>query len=275
MTPETTTAVTFNWGSLAILFLAALVATMIAMVATWQFAKRINNYSIVDAVWSFAFCFQVLIFEAFAEGWFWRKLVLASMVSLWSLRLGLFLTKRIRGHHPQEDSRYLTLRKEYEPNVELRFFWFFQMQAVSVSVLTIPFLLICLNSSRGFSWSEELGVAVWLISVLGEALADRQMAEFRARPENRGKVCNVGLWKYSRHPNYFFESCIWWGYFVYALASPGGVYTIFAPLIILFLLLKVTGVPLNEKQSLISRGDAYRQYQATTSEFVPWWPKRG
>ena len=121
--------------------------------------------------------------------------------------------------------------------------------------------------------AEWLGCALWLVALGGETLADRQLAAFKDDPANRGKVCDSGLWRYSRHPNYFFEWLVWVSFFLFALPSPWGWTTIFAPALMLFFLLRVTGIPYTEQQSLRSKGDAYRAYQRVTSPFIPWFPK--
>jgi steroid 5-alpha reductase family enzyme len=151
---------------------------------------------------------------------------------------------------------------------------FFQLQAASVVLLGIPFLLPALNSSPQFHPLEIAGAVLWLSAILGESLADAQLAGFKRDPANRGRVCATGLWRCSRHPNYFFEWLVWVAYFGFALASPWGWLAVLSPAIILFLLLRVTGIPLTEQQSLRSKGNAYREYQAATSAFVPWWPKK-
>ncbi|MES3037303.1 MAG: DUF1295 domain-containing protein [Bdellovibrionota bacterium] len=255
------------------LLLIGLATVCVIMAVSWVAAKKVDNYSLVDAVW--AFCFMVLtgLFAYLGTGWETRRTVIFIMVGLWSFRLGYFLARRIESHHPKEDSRYLKLREDYGKNVAMRFFLFFQMQAVSVSILTVIFLEIVMNPEPQLHPLEIIGTIVWGLSLLGEAIADGQMSRFKSKPENKGKNCEVGLWKYSRHPNYFFESCIWWGYFIFALGTPGTVYTIYCPLIILFLLLKVTGVPPAEAQSIKSRGQKYRDYQRRTSVFIPWFPK--
>jgi steroid 5-alpha reductase family enzyme len=116
-------------------------------------------------------------------------------------------------------------------------------------------------------------VGLWIISVMGEAIADQQLANFKRDPANKGKVCDTGLWGYSRHPNYFFEWLMWVSYFVFALESPYGYIAIISPAIILYLLLKVTGIPLTEEQSIRSKGEAFKKYQAKVSVFVPWFKK--
>ncbi|MCM2354005.1 MAG: DUF1295 domain-containing protein [Pseudobdellovibrio sp.] len=257
------------------MFLIGLLVTLGIMLLTWAYAVKIENFSIVDAVWSLCFVIHGLIFDVFGVGFSQRKTLFLIMVGIWSCRLGFYLAKRIAAHHPQEDTRYIKLRADYGANYKFRFLIFFFYQAVSVSILTWPFIFVFQNPHPEISPLEWLGVLIWGISVIGESVADYQMNKFRSKPENKGKVCDVGLWNYSRHPNYFFESCIWWGYFIFMLATPGLIWSVYAPLIILILLLKVTGVPPSEAQSLKSRGEAYRRYQERTSVFVPWFPKKG
>jgi steroid 5-alpha reductase family enzyme len=152
-------------------------------------------------------------------------------------------------------------------------FGFFQLQAFSVLGLGAAFFLASLNPRPRFDALELAGAALWLVALAGEALADRQLAAFKRQAENRGRVCAVGLWRYSRHPNYFFEWLVWVAFLVVALASPWGWVAAIGPASILYLLLRVTGIPLTEEQALRSKGDAYRDYQRTTSAFIPWWPR--
>jgi steroid 5-alpha reductase family enzyme len=239
----------------------------------WIVARRLNNYSLVDAVWAFAFVLVAGLFAWMGEGSVKRNLLMLLVVGAWSLRLGYFLSRRIASHHPEEDSRYQTLRVEYGERVEHGFFWFFQYQAWSVVVLCAPFLVIAMNPKPEISLIEWLGAGLFAISLMLESTADGQMKRFKQNPSNRNRTCQIGMWRYSRHPNYFFESINWWGFYLIALGSPGGVVTVFAPLGILFLLLFVTGVPMAEKQALQKRGDEYREYQRTTSRFIPWFVK--
>ena len=213
------------------------------------------------------------VYCALADGFWQRKALMLFCVGIWSVRLGSFLVIRIRSHHPKEDGRYGELRSGYGDHVERGFFWFFQTQAWSVVLLTIPFLLVARNPDPELSMLEWAAGVLWFLFLLGEATADHQAKSFKSDPKNAKRICDTGLWKYSRHPNYFFESCIWWAYFLLASQSAGGIYTIYCPLIMLFLLLKVTGVPMSEKQSLKSKGDIYREYQKRTSKFIPWFPK--
>lgn len=249
------------------------------MIIVWLKAVRINNYSIVDAAWAFGFFLNALALGTLGPGSLSRKGLIFFMVSAWSLRLSFFLYRRTSEHHPQEDSRYKSLRESYEkkphPNVRKSFFWFFQYQAWSISILSLPFLLIIQNANPEFNSVEYTGFTLWILALSGESLSDYQMAKFKRSPGNKGKTCKTGLWRYSRHPNYFFESLIWWAFFLMALPSHYGYLTLYCPLLILFLLLKVTGIPLSEEQSLKSRGEDYLQYQQETSIFIPWfWKKK-
>lgn len=253
-------------GSLGLMF--------VVMTVTWWLARRWNNYSIVDAAWAGSFFVVALFFALSQPGWGMRRGVMLAIVGLWSLRLAYFLARRIYGHHPTEDSRYQQLRLEYGKNVAARFFLFFQYQAVSVVLLAVPFLEVFRSESVGFNALEILGWTISALSLWGEAIADAQAQKFKADPANREKTCQVGLWRYSRHPNYFFESCIWWGFYVTALGAAQAYYTVYAPLVILLLLLKVTGVPPSEAAALKKRGEEYRRYQRTTSMFFPWFPKK-
>ncbi len=256
------------------IFAVTIGLTFVLFYWVWIFAIRVKNFSVIDAAWSFAFFLHAIAFYILCSGDSVRKLLFLAIMGLWSLRLGIFLTKRIKSHHPQEDTRYMKLREEYGADYEQRFLYFFLMQAASVSFLTFPAIIVFNNPNENLSLFEIFGVIAFLISICGEAVADSQMSRFKSNPANKGKVCNVGLWNYSRHPNYFFESCIWFSYFIFWLGTGSIWWSVYAPLSILLLLLKVTGVPPSEAQSVKSRGDAYREYQRRTSIFVPWFPKK-
>ena len=256
------------------LLLPALAGLCAVFALLYLLARRVDNYGIVDIAWSYAFGAVATLYALLGPGWPVRRALIAALAAVWSLRLGTHLAIRVIGHHPKEDGRYLQLRKDWSAGFAAKMFWFFQMQAVSVVVLAAAFLLACLNPDPVLHGTEIAGIALWLLAIAGEARADRELAAFQRDPANRGKVCDRGLWRYSRHPNYFFEWLIWVAYFVFALASPWGWLALVGPASILYLLLRVTGIPMTEAQSLRSRGDAYRRYQQTTSAFVPWFPKQ-
>ncbi len=254
----------------AILFAAVFVPS--AFAAAWVWSARFDNYSVVDAVWAFGIGCTALFWLAVGPGDLLVRIAAAAAIGFWSLRLGGYLLRRIHRLHPKEDARYTKLREVWKGREKLAFFGFFQMQAFSVLVLALPFLAISHKSS---SWGllESIGLIVILIGLLGESLADRQMAAFKRRNFDSKSVCRVGLWRYSRHPNYFFESVIWWGFYLYACGAPWGWAMIHAPIAITWLLLRVTGIPPTEAAAIASKGDAYREYQRTTSPFVPLPPK--
>jgi len=253
--------------------LSTLAGLSAVFLGSYVLARRWDNYAIVDIVWSYAFAGLVLTYSLLGTGWLPRRALIAALVTVWSLRLGTHLLIRVRRHHPLEDGRYVQLRKEWGHSFPLKMGVFFQMQALSVVVLGVGFFVVSLNPVAAFRPWEIVGAILWLIAIVGESLADRQLSAFKNDPGNRDRVCDVGLWHYSRHPNYFFEWLIWLAYFVFALGSPWGWISVIAPAGILYLLLGVTGIPLAEEQSLRSKGDAYRRYQQTTSAFIPWLPR--
>ena len=179
------------------LFSIALTITIIIMGFTWLFAVKINNYGIVDAVWSFCFLLHGLIFFSFTNGNHVRSLITLLILGLWSLRLGYFLTRRIYGHHPIEDTRYQHLRTDYGSNYKFRFFLFFMLQAVSVSVLTLPFIFVFKNKDIQLGLVESLGVILWIISLIGESVSDSQLSHFK-------KISKENL-----NLIYFVSSCLW------------------------------------------------------------------
>jgi steroid 5-alpha reductase family enzyme len=260
--------------SAVVLVSIALACLCLLFAILYAVARGINNYGIVDIAWSYAFGVIAVFYALTGPGWPVRRALIASMTVVWSLRLGTHLYLRVIGHHPEEDGRYRQLRKDWAAHFAPKMFGFFQMQAVSVALLGAGFLLTSLNPDPAFHPLEIAGAVLWLVAISGEALSDAQLAAFKRDPANKGRVCEVGLWRSSRHPNYFFEWLIWVAYFVFALASPWGWVAIVGPASILWLLLRVTGIPMTEEQSLRSRGDAYRRYQQTTSAFVPWFPKK-
>jgi steroid 5-alpha reductase family enzyme len=255
------------------LLLAAWIFAATLMAVIWLISLRIKNFGIVDIAWSLAFAPLVVFFAICAPGFEARRWLIGAMVMLWSLRLGLHVAVRVIRAHPHEDPRYQEFREKWKKNLKLNFFVFFQVQALSVAALAIPFLIVCFNPQTSLSIFEWIGFAIWLVSVGGESLADQQLKKFKANPKNKNEVCQTGLWRYSRHPNYFFEWLTWVAYWIFALGSPLGCATIYCPALMLYFLLRVTGIPLTERQSLKSKGEKFRAYQRTTSMFVPWFPK--
>ncbi len=196
-----------------------------------------------------------------------RNVIIFVLIFIWALRLGhLILFGRIL--KVGEDRRYQNLRKKWGTKGKQNFYFLFLAQVVMAGILAIPYHYIFERSQ--FAYSDYLGLAIFFIGYQGVSLADSQLAKFRTLGNRQGAVCDLGLWKYSRHPNYFFEWIIWLSYPLFALGTSGELVSLLSPILMLILLLYVTGVPPSEKQALISKGDLYRDYQQKTSKFFPW-----
>jgi steroid 5-alpha reductase family enzyme len=248
-------------------------AAMVAMFAlAWAGCVRVRNYGFLDVMWSYGMALLAPFYAWQGRGDPLRKWLFAGVGLIWSLRLGTHILRRVARHHPAEDARYLTLRARW-PGPWM-FLCFFELQAVLVAALSLPFLLACANPAPAVQPVEWAGLALSLLALAGEAQADAQLDRFKADPAHVGQICQAGWWRYSRHPNYFFESMVWWGFWVAALGSPFGWTTVFCPLLMLYFLLRVTGIPLTEEYALKSKGDAYRAYQRATSAFIPLPPRK-
>jgi steroid 5-alpha reductase family enzyme len=250
---------------------AAMVGGM--MFVLWVIHLLLRNAAVVDVGWAAGLGLLAGYYAYAGPGYPARKYAIAAMAGAWSLRLaGYLLFARVLGH--PEEGRYVQLRQEWKTNLPLRFLLFFEFQALLDLVLSLPFLLACLDTRAALGPFEKIGAAIWMIGMLGEATADAQLNAFKKNPANKGKTCRAGLWNYSRHPNYFFEWMIWVGYAVFAIASPWGWLGLLSAALILYFLLGLTGIPATEAQALRSRGDEYREYQRSTSAFIPWFPKK-
>jgi steroid 5-alpha reductase family enzyme len=199
-----------------------------------------------------------------------RTAVIIALVALWTLRLSGYITWR--GWGEPEDHRYQTIRRRNEPNFALKsLYLIFALQAVLAWIISLP-LLAAIGSPAPPNPVDYAGVALWLFGFLFETVGDFQLARFKANPQNRGKVMDKGLWRYTRHPNYFGEFCLWWGFYLVAAAG-GGWWSIAAPLLVSVLLLKVSGVTMLEKD-IGNRRPKYRDYIARTPTFFPGPAKR-
>lgn len=252
--------------------LPALIANLLIFTAAWAWCMRLKNFSPVDAFWAACIGLTSLFF-LLVETPNLKQLTAALLIGTWSARLGYHLTNRIAKHHPEEDTRYRKLREIWQNKTKPFFLLLFLANAILVFVLALPFHLIATDPDPTFDPISLIGALITLTGLIGETIADKQMFAFKATDPDPESVCKKGLWRYSRHPNYFFESVIWTGFFLFALGSPWGWTTIYAPAIITFLLLKVTGIPPTEASALKRKGEAYREYQLTTSAFIPLPPK--
>lgn len=247
-------------------------AAAAAMAVLWTVQRRTGNAGIVDVAWAALTGVLGVAFAAAPTGVPWLRGLAAAMIGGWSLRLTAYLFRRVVGH--PEEGRYRTLRQQWGANADRRFFWFFQMQAAAAVWFAAPALAIAVSRQAPSVWLIGLAVALWVIGVGGVTIADRQLARFKSRGHARGRTCREGLWRYSRHPNYFFEWLHWCSYVPLATGSVVWWVPVAVAATLLYLLLFVTGIPPTEAQALATRGDDYREYQRTTSAFIPWLNKR-
>lgn len=254
------------------MLLAAWVSLFILMSGFWYLGKKKQNYSVVDIAWTIGLVVCAVIYYIMGEGNPERKAIITGMVIFWGVRLATHLSFRIFTHG--EDARYTEFRKDYGDQVDSKFFVrIFQFQAIIDLVLSIPFLIVCIDPNPDIGILEIAGIVLFIIGVAGESVADYQLKHFKDDPANRSKNCEVGLWNYSRHPNYFFEWTIWVSYSLVCLASPFGYFGLLSPILMLLLFLKLT-IALAENQSMKKRPEIYTEYRKTTNEFFPWFKKK-
>lgn len=240
------------------------------MSAGWLWQRRHENAGIVDVLWSGGLATGAVLCALLGHGAAGPRVLLALCGGLWGARLALHLWRRVRGE--PEDGRYRYLRATWHAD-QRRWFGLFQFQALLVALFSVPFVIVAGNPALRPRWLL-LGLGLWCLSVAGESLADRQLARFRADPANRGRTCRAGLWRYSRHPNYFFEWLHWFTYVALGVGAPQAWGTLFGPLLMYVFLRFVSGIPFTEAQALRTRGDDYRDYQRCTSMLFPWPPRR-
>jgi steroid 5-alpha reductase family enzyme len=231
----------------------------------WLRQLRTKNATSVDAVWATSIALLVAAY-AWPRGGT-TALFVAVLAGTWGLRLAWYLWWHRVRKEEHEDGRYAAMRETWGERAQVGFFVTYQVQAGLAVLFSLPAWGV-LESGASMNW---IAAAIWVVSLAGEALSDEQLAKWRSDPANRGKTCRNGLWKFSRHPNYFFEWLHWWAYV--ALAPTSLLAWMGPPLMLLFLF-RLTGIPWTENQALKSRGDDYRAYQKQVSVFVPLPPKR-
>jgi len=256
----------FDW----VIAFQSLLALFLMAFLTWIVSLVKRDVSIVDSVWSVFFLAAMLVyyFNASVNGP--RSTLAMMLVGMWSLRLCAYLTRRNWGQ--PEDRRYQAIRRTNEPHFTIKSLAIiFLFQAVLAWVISLPILPV-LKSSQTLGLLDVLGMVLFLFGLVFESLADLQMSRFKALPDSKGQVMDGGLWRYSRHPNYFGEFCVWWGFYFIALSADTSPWLLFSPLLMSFLLIKISGVPLLEKD-LVDRRLGYREYQKRTNCFFPGLPK--
>lgn len=253
---------TYLWGFAAIMAL---------MTAAWLVSIPLKNASIVDILWSVNFVVAAVVYFALGDSGGGRALLVLTLAVVWGARLAIYLLWRNWGQG--EDFRYQAFRQNFGPD---RYWWFsffqvFLLQGVLAWLISSS-LFGGISSSAPLNWLDGLGVVVWLTGFAFEAGGDWQLVQFKKDPANKGKLLTRGFWRYTRHPNYFGDAAVWWGFAILAAAA-GSYITILGAVIMTVLLLRVSGVSLLEK-SLVKTKPGYEQYMAETSAFFPWFPKR-
>lgn len=252
-------------------FLATVLIVVSAKTLAWLIQLRTRNAGLVDAIWAWTLGLLAVFYAVVGSAPAELRLLLALMGGLWGFRLGTHLF--IRNHGKPEDWRYARFRKEWGPKADFNMFWFFQFQNIFTLLLSASaFIVIAYRSEMPSTIAIITAITLWLVSVVGEALSDRQMEHFRGNPANKGRVCRDGFWRYSRHPNYFFECVHWLAYVPLALCAPYGWTAFAAPVVMAGLLMKLSGVPLLEAEMAL-RKPGYADYMRTTSALIPWFPK--
>lgn len=254
------------------IYLLAFVAIMTMMTILWIISIIIKNVSIVDLFWGFGFVVAATVYFLTTDGVVARKILILTMVAIWGLRLSTYLALRNRGKG--EDFRYKKFRHDYG---EHRYWWisFFQtflLQGILMWLISAPLLGAQYYGQNELSVLDYAGVILWLTGLFFEAVGDSQLARFKTDPANKGRVLDTGLWRYTRHPNYFGEAALWTGY-AFICVSAGSYIPVLGSVLMIALIIKVSGVALLEK-SLKETKPQYKEYIDKTSAFIPWFPKK-
>ena len=253
------------------IYAIGLAAILGLMTLLWLVSLRLKNSSIVDIFWGVGFVVAAwLYFTLTPDGYLPRKLLIAGLATLWGLRLSIHILRRNWGK--PEDFRYAKWRSE----AGAKWWWqsylrVFLLQGVLLWIISMPLLAAQFGAAPArITGLDVLGALVWLVGFYFEAAGDAQLARFRADPANRGKIMDRGVWRYTRHPNYFGDAAQWWGFYLIAAAA-GGWWALYAPALMTFLLVRVSGVAMLEKTMM--QRPAYREYALRTNAFVPWFPR--
>jgi steroid 5-alpha reductase family enzyme len=251
--------------------LIALIALVVVFTGVWAWQGKSKNAGVIDPVWAMSLGAIALLYAVLGQGDLHTRVVVGVGGFVWGMRLGLHLWQRNAGHG--EDPRYHTFREQWGADANRKMFWFFQLQVAISMLLSLSFIVPAYRASApGAGW-VALAVLIWIVSIAGEALADLQLRRFKADNSNKGEVCRVGLWRYSRHPNYFFECVHWLAYIPLGFGAGAWIIAMFLPPVLMaWLLMRVSGVPMVEAESAKKR-DGYAEYMRTTNALIPWPPR--
>ncbi|MFT5132220.1 MAG: steroid 5-alpha reductase family enzyme [Gammaproteobacteria bacterium] len=258
--------------NIMLIFSYAWACAAVVMLVMWILQIRSQNAGFVDVTWAFLTPLMgvwLILADEVDDGM--RQYLIIGMALFWGIRLGSYLYKRVSNE--TEDGRYRYMREYCGKNANVVFFIFFQIQASWTLLFALPFWAAARNAQSSLGWLDYMGLAVWLVAMLGEWLSDKQLAQFKLRTKDRSVVCSEGLWRYSRHPNYFFEWLHWWAFVCLGYGSDYWWLTWTGLLVMYVFITRITGLPYTEQQSLRSKGAAYRNYQQSTSSFFPLPPR--
>ncbi|KVH77892.1 hypothetical protein WJ42_00095 [Burkholderia cepacia] len=250
--------------------LLAFVGLFLSFTAVWISQLRSRNAGMIDPVWAVTLGGMAVFVAGLGTGPALNRALVATGGGIWGLRLARHLWRRNR--RQPEDRRYRQFRLQWGDAAPRNMFWLFQLQALISMSLSVAFFVPAYSPAAPSRSAAVAAVSIWLVAVAGEAAADRQLKRFLAAPGHRDRVCRVGWWRYSRHPNYFFECLHWCAYAALAIGMPWGWLTLMPPFLMAWLLLRVSGLPLLEAH-LVRTRPGYREYMLTTSALVPWPPR--
>ncbi len=252
-------------------FLFAIIALLVFKTLVFVVALWLKDNSIVDIAYGLAFVLTgwtgFLVYGSSQP----RQFLILALITLWGLRLAIHIFLRKR-REQGEDFRYRQWRESWGKSFYWRsFLQIYMLQGAVIFLVSLPLLLVIRQPGEALGWLDLLGALIWMTGFAFEALGDWQLLRFKQNPVNRGRIIQLGLWRYTRHPNYFGEATLWWGIFLIALGSPIGWLAVISPLLINYLLLKVSGIPMLEAK--YQGNPEFKAYKNRTSAFFPWFPK--
>ncbi len=249
----------------------AVASVFVYMNLMFGLAMLLKRNDIVDVAWGVGFIVISVMLLLLVPDYHWRRLLVSGLVALWGMRLAIYLYLRNKGK--QEDFRYAKWRRDWGKQWVIRsYLQVFILQGFFMLLIAYPLFMFGGLGKHGIGIADVAGLLLWVLGFIFETVGDYQMIVFKQKPTNKGKVMNFGLWKYTRHPNYFGESVMWWGIFLIALSGDWGWIAVLSPVVITTLLLKVSGVPLLEKK--YTDNPEYQAYIKRTSSFIPWFPSK-
>ena len=250
----------------------AAIAIACMMIAVWAISLVMRDASIVDIAWGSGFVLVAWVSYWLSDGNSTRSLLLTVLTTIWGLRLAFYLAKRNLGHG--EDFRYQSMRRKHGDRFAIvSLYTVFGLQGLFMFIVSLPVQLGQVREEPGFCIIGVVCVLVWGVGIYFEAVGDAQLARFKRDPANKGLVMDQGLWRYTRHPNYFGDSCVWWGLGLIAAESSLGIFGLIGPVVMTFLLVKVSGAAMLDR-AMLKRKPGYENYVATTSGFIPRPPRR-